>query len=134
MAIKNRSAVAIIRQNRILLIKRIKDGNSYYILPGGGIEPGETPVQTAYREVKEELGIEVEILKKLTEFENRGQIEYYYLVKNFSGEIKAIGDSPFNANIKDDALWVEMDRLNKINLLPEKIKIYLMDYYKNIKG
>ena len=134
MATKNRSAVAIIRGNKILLFHRKKDDNTYYILPGGGIESEETPLQAARREIKEELDIDIQILKKLTEFENRGQIEYYYLTENFSGEVNAVGDNQNNANIEDEALWVEINNLNGINLLPEKIKYYLVDYFKNRKG
>jgi len=33
--------------------------------PGGGMEPGETPVQTTIREAKEEIGVDVEIVKLL---------------------------------------------------------------------
>ena len=52
-----RAGVAIKKGEKLLLIKRKKGNDPYYILPGGGVESGETPKQTAIREVKEELGI-----------------------------------------------------------------------------
>jgi 8-oxo-dGTP diphosphatase len=43
--------------NRVLLVKpTYKDG---WDIPGGYVEPGESPKQAAAREVREELGIEI---------------------------------------------------------------------------
>jgi len=50
-------------QGRILLQKRT-DGD-WWSLPAGGMEPGETPTQTAIREVREETGLEVELVQFL---------------------------------------------------------------------
>ena len=54
---------AVIRDdlNRILLERRSDCG--WWGLPGGSLEVGETIIQTAMREVKEETGLEVEILR-----------------------------------------------------------------------
>ena len=53
-------------KKEILLEKR--DGNFvypfYWALPGGIVEYGETPDETAKREVKEEIGVDIEILKE----------------------------------------------------------------------
>lgn len=43
---------------RILVVR--KEGTSRFMLPGGKIEPGETPDQTAVREAHEELGVELD--------------------------------------------------------------------------
>jgi 8-oxo-dGTP diphosphatase len=43
---------------RILVVR--KEGTSRFMLPGGKIEPGETPDRTAIREAHEELGIDLE--------------------------------------------------------------------------
>ena len=53
------------RQN-ILLIKR-RDV-PVWVLPGGGIEPGESPENAAVREVEEETGYQVKIFRKIGEY------------------------------------------------------------------
>jgi len=126
---KQRAGVAIKKGEKLLLIKRKKDNNTYYILPGGGVESGETPKQTAIREIKEELGIDVIIDKKITEFKHRGNTEFYFLSENFSGKIKLVGDGVFNSNITDTEEWILIKDLHKINLLPEKIKNILIGLF-----
>jgi ADP-ribose pyrophosphatase YjhB (NUDIX family) len=42
---------------RILLCRQEKPGTSYWLLPGGGVEGGETLVQALHRELIEELGL-----------------------------------------------------------------------------
>ena len=55
------SAAACIRdeEGRILLLRR-SDGDDLWGLPGGGMELGERAAETIVREVREEIGLEVE--------------------------------------------------------------------------
>lgn len=56
------SAILIIQNNQILLGKRFKEPNfGKWVLPGGKIEYGETHVDAAKREAKEELGLDVDV-------------------------------------------------------------------------
>lgn len=55
----------LIKDNKVV-VTRYKQGNrkeGYYDIPGGKIEDGEIPTQTAIREMKEETGITVKNLK-----------------------------------------------------------------------
>lgn len=51
-------AAAFDEEDRLLLIRRADDG--LWALPGGLINPGETPAQAAAREMEEEAGLTVE--------------------------------------------------------------------------
>lgn len=44
---------------RILVVR--KEGTSRFMLPGGKIEPGESPEETAVREAHEELGVDLDL-------------------------------------------------------------------------
>jgi mutator protein MutT len=54
---------AIVRdeQGRILITRRSDDGE--WDLPGGAVEPGETPSEGVRREVREETGLDVRIVR-----------------------------------------------------------------------
>ena len=49
------------REENVLLVKNKGKGSSYYTLPGGAVEKGETLEEAAIREVKEETGLDVQI-------------------------------------------------------------------------
>lgn len=50
---------------RILLLHRQRDDVGQWEMPGGKVEKDETPVLAALREIKEELGVDVDIAKAL---------------------------------------------------------------------
>ena len=57
------SKVIITKDNKILLLQK---KNGKYELPGGHIEVGESAIEGAKREVKEETGLDIINLKKIT--------------------------------------------------------------------
>lgn len=52
--------------------RRAADGRRVLALPKGHLDEGETPLQAARREVREEAGVEVELLAEL------GEVRYWY--------------------------------------------------------
>ena len=53
---------AILRwQGRVLLCRQEKPGKEYWLLPGGGVDSGETLIEALRRELREELGIEADV-------------------------------------------------------------------------
>jgi ADP-ribose pyrophosphatase YjhB (NUDIX family) len=45
----------IIKDEKIVLIERVKGDRTYYIFPGGGVEEGETILQALHREMTEKF-------------------------------------------------------------------------------
>lgn len=85
----------IIEDGKVLLNREIKkDGESkYFMFPGGTVEDFGSPLEeTAKREAKEELGIEIEIIKSLRTLlvmrpeKETGAILVHYLAKRI-GEV-----------------------------------------------
>jgi ADP-ribose pyrophosphatase YjhB (NUDIX family) len=85
---------AIVRDHHLLLIKHRHhaDGRDYWIVPGGGIEDGETEAQCVRREMLEETHLEVRVERLLLD-EAADMIGVYsryktYLCAPLSGEAR----------------------------------------------
>ena len=48
-------------QGRLLLCRQEKPGKEYWLLPGGGVDGGETIIEALRRELREELGVEADV-------------------------------------------------------------------------
>ena len=111
------------------VIKR-KDFQDYYTFPGGGLEEGETLEEGTIREIKEEFGINVKIVKKLYEMKSEkfNQEEYFFLCEYIDGEFGTGNGPEYNNDPKyiDSGKYIpeiiNREDVEKILLLPIEIK------------
>ena len=61
---------AVISENKILLVKERGDG---WTLPGGWVDPGESPSEAAVRETKEESGYDVNAIRLMAIYDRDRQ-------------------------------------------------------------
>lgn len=90
----------VLKDDKILVMKRLKMGKQYYTLPGGTVEKGETADQAAIREVAEESTIKIDN-PRLVFIEDAGEPwgkQYVYLCDYLSGEPVLPDDS-------EEAYW-----------------------------
>ena len=76
---------------RILLQDRVKDNWKGYTFPGGHVEPGESFVDCAIREIKEETGLDIEhpVLCGVKQFPIEGgrYIVFLFKTDRFRGDL-----------------------------------------------
>lgn len=99
------------------------------MLPGGSIEKGENAEQACKREVKEETGLTIEIIRLLTSFKNKGRLEHYFLAKSCGGTLQ-LGEPEFSRQTEDNQYlleWTRLDLLDEINLRPGILKFNISE-------
>jgi len=92
-------AVILNDENKILLVKHVKNGKEYFVLPGGGVEFGEAAEESLLRELKEELDItKVKSVKflKIRDFipddKSRHIIDLYFYVRADLSDVRLAED------------------------------------------
>ncbi len=134
--LKKRAVGIITKDDKILLFRRIKDNEEYFVFPGGGVEEGETIEDAVIRELKEELCINVTLDKFLFDIyvepnpHENGRTSYFYLVTEFSGKPKLGGPEKDRMN-KNNQYYPEWHKISDLkgmtNLFPSEAKIKLIE-------
>ena len=136
--IKVRVRLIIIKEGKILL--SYTETEDFYFYIGGKVEFGETLEEAAIREVAEECAGARFTFKKILYIrdyikpETDGHnVEFYILgdIDKFA-EIEGLKDEEFKG--KHWQTWVDLEKLEKINILPNSLTpILLSDYRNNFK-
>jgi ADP-ribose pyrophosphatase YjhB (NUDIX family) len=118
--IRPRVAVVLVEDGKILLLKHKKIDREYWVLPGGGVEFGETIEEAGIRELVEETGLEVRLLNLLFISESippdkhRHVMNFYFQGKIVGGEEK-LGEEEILAELQ----WHELDDLQHLQIYPQ---------------
>lgn len=115
------AAYVILRKdNKVLLLRRQNTGyrDGWYSFPAGHIDGGESALNAAVREAKEEVGVTimpenlkfVHVAHRAAEERDHERVDFFYEASGWEGE-------PTNCEPEkcDDVAWFDLD------LLPEKI-------------
>ena len=110
----------ILRDGMLLLVKRgAQPGFGKWSVPGGLVELGESVQNAMMREVKEEVGLDVEAVK-LTDvvdtitLDGNGRVQFHFVVVNFVARI--VGGELKTATDILEARWIPVSEVDKINL------------------
>ena len=104
----------IIKGNEVLTMFRRKkkyDGSykEYYVIPGGGVEDGETLEETCLREIKEEYNVDIKILGYLGSDEKETIIGHFFHAEIIDG-VPTLGGEESDRNNPDN--YYEIRRIN----------------------
>ena len=115
MSLQLAGCVLLDELQKIYLLHRNKKGVIQWELPGGKIDAGEDAETAAIREIKEELGVTVSLVKHLgsTHFEENGTEHIYtwFLATVQNGNLYICEPQTF-----DDLKSFSLDELSKIKL------------------
>jgi 8-oxo-dGTP diphosphatase len=118
---KDVTAAIIIQNNKVLIAQRAPSDAlaGMWELPGGKIEPGESPQQCLKREIREELEVEIDVLDFFGESIHRydhGEIRLLAYFCRWTG-----GD--FALKVHSRIEWVGSDELDRFDFAPADIPL-----------
>ena len=120
----------IVRAGRLLVTSNRDPEGTFFLLPGGGQEPGETLPVALRRECREEVGVDVEVHELLLV---RDYISANHEFAAFEPDVHQL-ELMFRCSIADDAVpssgsipdawqtgveWLELARLGEYRLYPK---------------
>ena len=116
------ASVAVFRDGRVMLAARGRAPmEGLYSLPGGGVEPGETLAEAALRELREETGVEAELIGfvapvEAIERDSQGRVRLHIVIAAHAA--RWVSGEPQTGPEARDIRWVSEDEIDTLPTTP----------------
>lgn len=98
-------------------------------MPGGAVEVGEGNEIALIREIKEETNLDIVNYKLLSQVREESKLWYIYIIDEYFGDIR-LGYPEIERQSKENQYileWYNIEDLVNINIMPNKIKLEIID-------
>ncbi len=109
-----RAQCIVNRGNKVLMVKHTFEGREWWCLPGGGVEPGETPAKAALRELKEECCVDGTILCQVSQAGFDFDLQSVTFLVDIGDQEPKVGKDPefsTREQILTDMRWLRLDQI-----------------------
>jgi GrpB-like predicted nucleotidyltransferase (UPF0157 family)/8-oxo-dGTP pyrophosphatase MutT (NUDIX family) len=131
-----RAVAVVIREARVLLIRRRRGGAAYAVLPGGHVEPSESAEEPVSRELAEETTLAARIERRLWTRTDGGRPASYFLMRDVVGTA-VLGGEEAVRNSEENSyqlVWAAASEFDAVNLQPAEIRVLLTDLLMSPRG
>ncbi len=119
-SIRIRAAGILIHDGKILLVRHEKNDKSYWLIPGGGVDFGESVEQAVVREYQEEVGLPIKVgpmvlvHDSIPPNKHRQVLNIYFMVEAEHFNIQVTQDA-----VLRDAAFYSLDEFAKMPVNPD---------------
>jgi mutator protein MutT len=119
----------IFEAGKVLLVRRANEPLAgFWSLPGGAIELGEKSQEALLREVKEETGLDVEVVRVAEIFDRifldaQGEVEYHYVLIDWL--CRPTGGTLRHASDASAARWVTREEIGSLTITSGTLDVIL---------
>jgi 8-oxo-dGTP diphosphatase len=119
-SIRIRAAGILVNDGKILLVRHEKNDKSYWLIPGGGVDFGETVEAALIREYQEEVGLPIQVgpmvlvHDSIPPNKHRQVLNLYFVVKAEHFNIQVTQDS-----VLKDASFYDLKEFAQMPVNPD---------------
>ena len=110
------------------MVKRHFEGRDYAVMPGGGVEEGESAAAAVVRELREETSLVARVDRLLWTLEHDDRTASYFLMTDVRSTPLLSGPEA-EAHCSENSFeltWARLDQLDLLNLQPVEIRTRLV--------
>jgi 8-oxo-dGTP diphosphatase len=117
-----RAQCIVHRGDQLLMVRLHVQGETWWCLPGGALEPGETPAEAALRELKEECCVQGTIIRQTSHLTYSEDDQAITFLIDIGDQVPQLGSDPefqHGEQILIEMRWLRLDEI------PERDRAYL---------
>jgi ADP-ribose pyrophosphatase YjhB (NUDIX family) len=130
-------ALLITPDGDLLTIRRLRPGQEpYWVLPGGGVEDGESQEKALARELREEIAATADVHGLVYTLDHGGDRQYFYLARARSWSVDAADRSgpefndPSRGEYQLQPVPLTASALQGIDLKPDDLAQFLISHLR----